>query len=255
MRYPHRIRLVDVRNRQPSQGAAYNAINYDLLKIIDANAVIPGDDSDIKVVEAYLNANHVEPPNSAPVTFDVDSLITVSDDGDRNLNNATLNVRIPVSQIERARAFFIRQRQRSLTDFGYTTTSTNITFISFGPNDIGQITRATENALGSSVLYGDIDVDQISMGPIDKRSGILSDLVSNAVANFTIDRRGPTFSGFIPPTIAWKDEGRNFSNIPSYRYDVIVDVGAGYPWQLSLSRVDRYPDNYSFRAIVPFLKL
>ena len=253
MRYPHQVRLIDVRNRQPSQGAAYDAVKYDLLKIVSENAAIPGNISDTDDIVDYLNANHVEPAGAEPVTFDVDAFVTASDDGDRNLDTARLNIRIPTAEVDKARSFFMEQRKRSLSKFGYTIERSNIVIFSLttGP----AISRSIDSAIGSSVIYENIDVENISMAPIGDKSGILSGLVNNAHANWSVSLvdRSP-YTGLFPPVQGWV-KATSSKNTPGYRYNVSAELGPGYPWNLQLSRVDRYRDNFSFRANIPFVDL
>ena len=260
MRFPHRVKFIDVRNRQPPQGVAYDAAKYDVIQVVNANEPIPDiDRGDDAAARAYLNANNVEPEGTTSPEIDVAALITAADDGDRNLDAVRLNIRVPMREIARVRKFFDEKRKESINNYGYKETfEIENRYINLGlfqsPSTFG---ASISSALGSGLLNSITGINYLTMAASDDDSGILSDLVSESVAQYDIDSNlTPQFLGLLPPVREWQTPNsfdRRF--IAGYLYSVYVDLGPGYIWKLQITRVDRYPDMMSFRIIVPGVRL
>lgn len=148
MRFPHTILIEDPRNRRPPEGASYVASNYDYLRLGGKNlksligSILDDQGDEIELDEDVfsfssaedlektkltkeefipaMNKFLAEPKGSKPVSVEVECLVTMVDDGNRNLDQIAYSVRVPKSEVDRATAYLKQERLNSLTMFGYT---------------------------------------------------------------------------------------------------------------------------------------
>ena len=289
MRFPHRVRITDPRNRQPPEGVAYVAWKYDYI-----NLPSQADFLDLNLEDGTF----VEPPNSEPVSIEVDALVNMVDDGDNNQDFVAYSVKVPSAEVTRAGAYFREQRQRSQAEFGYVESyqlSPNNFYRGFTLNRGGtnvsawrgnqrtaiQFSVDPNTELGPLIVIGDamgsseiptrnLDVSLLSFAGTGSGDSPLDGRARAGTAEFRLSTQNNSSSltGLWPPIANWsptrlndfyrKLEQQITGDDVTYRtYWVGFGDQAdgrywGYPFTLSAYRMDTFPDLVDFRARVDF---
>lgn len=289
MRYPHRVRFTDPRNRQPPEGVAYAAWKYDYINLPSRPEFRELDLQD---------GTFVEPSGSEVASIEVDALVTMVNDGDNNQDFVAYSVKVPSAEVSRAGDHFREQRVRSQEEFGYAeiiSTSPNEFYrginlsgagqnllawrgnkrtaiaLSLDPNSSLGPLMAIDNATGSSDLPArNLDVALLSISGTFNDPSPLNRRARSGVAEYkeTVSNSYSLLTGFWPPIASWSTTKRNdfyrkmeqeiAGNDNSYRtywvgFGAQADEGYwGYPYTLTTYRVDTFPDMVDFRARVDF---
>lgn len=252
MRFPHRVRINDPRNRQPPKGVAYDAAKYDIL-LLDFNPDFQEDDV------AILNANNKEPENVKAVFYDVPALVTTSDDGTRNLASTTYAVRIPAKAFFDARTYLEAERERSLDSFGYETNAALLqTAITLTPNGFEPVAAGS---LNSSYLEPKLRTRTLSLDPVPNFVNPFTDRIVPGGLAWFYNRATIRASGVFPPIKSWENDitekqrrdtvrDTQYENINRYPINgVYAELVRLYPFGLQVTRIDAYSDIVEIRCI------
>lgn len=281
MRYPHRVRIIDPRNRQPPPGVAYNAKAYDVIRtggytltefLPDPQAFVDGDYPErVRLVNKHLT----EPEGSAPVFIDVQALVTTVDDGTRNINKEAFSVKVPRSEISKAGTYLATQREKSISDYGYQTvidrspfrlTSTSVTWRGNGAQSTITLFLSSE-ATPSSVISANPNTLKLTIaGAGDNSSPLDGKVLLNLIPWTKTQQTGTDFvlNGDFPPVIEWTAQeevlglplrtqvqlglNRNNSAYAKFGKNVLDVQTWGYDNYLKIDRVDEYPDMVDIRC-------
>lgn len=272
MRYPHRIRLVDPRNRQPPQGVAYNALAYDVIRLggnselefipneFHKDYVGDGKNNAIKFNDrlVYVTRYMTEPKNSTNVSIDVQALVTAVDDGTRNTAREAFSVKIPRQEMKRAAKFLTDQRKFSLENYGYQLALDRSPYKTSGNNILWKGSRTgnvpvqilSSNHLSSSVLFLLPDSLNLTVTATGNEDSPLDGRIIRTIVPWTIERldgNASAISGDLPPVKKWTKFAEPFT-LP---IQTQVDRGLGtlnlmYAWfgEDSLNDTDWGYDTY-----------
>lgn len=285
MQYPHRVRIIDPRNRQPPQGVAYNAKAYDVIRTGGGDLTEFMSDSDTAKYEdagaaermALINQYLTEPEGAEPVSIDVQALVTTVDDGTRNIAKQAYSVKVPAKEMRRASDYLLAQRKFSIDNYGYQPiidrrlSLVNNDGIFWRGSSRGGSYRyiVTSQAIPSSVLAVDPDTLNLSIAgtgnndsPIDKRT------IRNIIPwTNTFNGNDWEMAGSYPPVVFWKQTG-NLIDLPirtAVKNGPASNIIYGWfgtneldpkQWTfgqfLKIDRVDPFPDMVDIRCSQEF---
>ena len=239
MRFPHRVRFHDPRNRQPPEGVAYNAVNYDLIRQT-------GENRDKTIAE--LNANNAEPKDVSYPTFDVPALVSMTDDGNRDKNETAYSIRIPLKSFNDIKIHFENERRRSLDNFGYSVDLPDPLF-SLREGSNNPLTLAARRAIASANLTTRVSIRTLTISPDPKFPNPFTDRIIPGLYYYRADFN--VIEGVIPPMRMFSDsESEEFSSYLTGP-NAYVNLGPGYFAFLPIRRVDTFLDMVDFRCIEP----
>ena len=253
MLYPHRVRFTDPRNRQPAgMGIAYDAIKYDYVWATSVQSkLFP---SRVRVSDEIVktfNDERSEPLSIVYPQIDVQCLVSMVNDGTRNLGATSYSVRVPEAEFKKVSAYFGEQRARSIREFGYRTSLPHLTF-SNG--------YWTSEAFPSSLLAENVEISELDIIETDGNESPLAGRQLPTILGFDdlTDATDYTLKGYWPPIRGWSltevDDGYELRNGLIFG-DIYAIVDDPYPTRSNITRMDTYPDMVDFRITVPFTKL
>lgn len=249
MRFPHRVRISDPRNRQPASGKSYVATNYDFIRQYGTLDVVGMPNYETVIVE---------PKDASSPIYDVSALVSMTDDGDRDKETISFSIRIPISQFNKCREFFIKERARSLNDFGYVRQRADpIRFYNLG----NEITLETVNelSLSSARLENVVNARYLSVQPVP---GFPNPFLNRAIKgtfayDVTVDSNTgiPTFRGLFPPIKSIVSSGGIVLETAGRSPNIRVNLGDGYEIYFEVRRIDTFLDVVELRCFeaLPYL--
>lgn len=256
MRFPHRVVISDPRNRQPPAGVSYVASRYDVVRyraIFNSSGRRFNNEGD---VIDYLNQDHTEPVDSEPVKIEVPALISMTNDGDRNLSNIAYSIRMPITEYKKAQEFLNDQRQFSREQYGYTSEPLPRVLVRRGLDlDIVTLQAVSSSELALRVPLNELSVE---IPTTLKNPFAIRNPETYLEYNFDIsDDVEDGITGFIPPAQSWGDGDvhlwRSTNNRPFSTKVTLRDFA--YKFSLFVSRIDTYEDLVEFRCFDPAISL
>ena len=198
MRFPHRVRISDPRNRQPPEGVAYDAKLYDLLRIAEIRW--PRDATE-ETILPQLSANNVEPDGITSPFFDVPALVTMTNDGDNNNFSTTFSIRVPIKEYRQAKNYLNGQREVSIKNYGYQ--QDGRAREEFRVYTLGLPSNPAISSLPSSYLVERVNFNQAFIGPVPGEEDPFSERFVPGQLYYALGLDDIDFEGVIPPVKEW----------------------------------------------------
>ena len=241
MRFPHRVRITDIRNRQPPEGVAYNAVNYDLLR---QNLKL-----DTRITTDY-KTSRVEPPNVTTPFYDLPALVNMTNDGDRDKTAVTYSIKVPLSSFNKAKEYLESERNRSIEKFGYSEERAE-SVLFFSNQGIQNISRGS---LGSATIGKKLSIQYLTISEVPNHP---NPFTTRAVAGVFYYRfTSGIIDGIFPPIQRLGVTGDDLITFTTADNVLLTaDLGPGYEVFFQIRRADTYLDMVEFRCIesLPYL--